>query len=237
MKRVVATGKTVDDAVTSALVRLGVTRSQANIRVISEPVNRLFGILRSKAAEVEVTAILTPEETAQEFLSDVLEKMGLDAKVRVRDGVEENEAVSILEIVCSDADLPVVIGRHGVTLDSFQYLVNTVANRGQEKQIRVRVDAGRYRQKRREGLEQIANRALDRATRTRKPVALESMPAAERKIIHTFLQDRREVTTTSEGTEPHRHVVVIPVTGDQSANRARNRSDKRGSVRVERSEK
>lgn len=237
MRRVVATGKTVDEAVTSALVRLGITRSQATIRVISEPVNRLFGILRSKDAEVEVTAIQSLEEDAQDYLMDILERMGLDAKVRLKSGSAEEEVDHTLEIVCGEDDLPVVIGRHGVTLDSLQYLVNTVMNRGQEKHVRFRIDAGDYRRKRREGLEQVATRALERAVRTGRKVVLESMPASERKLIHTYLQERPEVTTISEGAEPNRHVVVIPVDGALPRRDTRHRGGHTGQSSIERSAK
>lgn len=237
MKRVVATGRTVDDAVTSALVRLGVTRSQATIRVIHEPVSRLFGLIRAKEAEVEVTALLTPEESAKDFLMDVLRLMGVDAKIRSHNSVLGEDAEYMIDILCDEKDLPVVIGRHGVTLDSLQYLVNNAANRDKEKHTRFRVDAGDYRQRRKEGLWQVADRAVERALRTQKPIVLDSMPAAERKIIHTYLQDRAEVTTASEGTEPNRRVVVVPMAQAHSqahsaGKRSRAVSAGRGSVRA-----
>ncbi len=233
MKRVVATGRTVDEAVTSALVRLGVTRSQATIRVIHEPVSRLFGLIRSKEAEVEVTAMLSVEETAKDFLTEVLRLMGVDAKIRWHNSAPDEEAECIMDIQCDEKDLPVVIGRHGVTLDSLQYLVNNAANREKEKHLRFRVDAGDYRQRRKEGLCQVADRAVERALRTHKPIVLDSMPAAERKIIHTYLQDRSEVTTASEGTEPNRRVVVVPVAqAPSSARKSRVGSGARGSVRA-----
>lgn len=222
MKRVVATGRTVDEAVTSALVRLGVTRSQATVRVIHEPVNRLFGILRAKEAEVEVTAMMSAEEMAREFLAETLVRMGIAAKIRTYVSNEHEEKEHVLEVACEEGELPTVIGRHGVTLDALQYLVNTVANRGQERYLRFRVDAGDYRRRRKEGLCQTADRAVERAVKTQRPVMLEVMAAAERKIIHMHLQDRPEVTTTSDGTEPHRRVVVLPVGNPQETDSREN---------------
>ncbi|MBX5435781.1 MAG: protein jag [Alicyclobacillaceae bacterium] len=213
MKRVIATGKTVEDAVTSALVRLGVTRSQASVRVIREPVKGLFGLIGGRDAEVEVTVVLPPEEAAKQFLAELLRQMGLDASVKLHPAPSDSGAHFALEVVCAESALPFVIGRHGSTLDALQYLVNVVANRErvQEGYVRFIVDAADYRRRRRQGLCELADRAASRAVRTRRSVSLQSMPAADRKVIHTYLQQRSDVTTTSEGVEPNRKVVIVPV--------------------------
>lgn len=211
MKSVTATGKTVEEAVTSALVKLGVTRSQATVRVISEPVKGWFGFIGGREAEVEVSVVMSPEETAKTFLSDLVRHMGLHGKVKSRPTHDDEAAEHGLDIQCDADELPFIIGRHGVTLDAVQYLVNAAVNRGTDRFVRIAVDAGDYRRRRKEGLCQIADRAVVRALKTKRPVQLESMPAADRKVIHTYLQDRMDVTTSSEGTEPHRKVVVIPM--------------------------
>ena len=211
MKKVIATGRTVDDAVTSALVKLGVTRSQATIRVISEPVKGWLGFIGGKDAEVEVSVPMNPDESAKDFLSGALVRMGVESRIRARESNEGGEPATVLEIVADDQTLPVLIGKHGSTLDALQYLVNVVANRGHSGYVKFIVDAGDYRQRRREGLWRIAERAAERAVRTRRPVALEAMPATDRKVVHTHLQDRSDVTTSSEGVEPNRKVVVLPV--------------------------
>ncbi|MCL6441990.1 MAG: protein jag [Alicyclobacillus sp.] len=228
MKRVVATGKTIDDAITSALVRLGVTRSQATIRVISEPVKGLFGLFGGKDAEVEVTVNLTPPEVAKDFLVDALAHMGIEARVRMHGNTDQEATDVELEIICNEESLPHVIGKHGVTLDSLQYLVNAVANKGLDKYYRFYVDAGDYRRRRREGLCSLAERAALKAIRTKKPVVLNAMSAADRKIIHTFLQEHKGVTTTSEGTEPNRKVVIVPLEASTTSSQ-RFRVSQRGS--------
>lgn len=208
MKKVTATGRTVEDAVTSALVKLGVSRSQATVRVLSEPVKGLFGFIGGREAEVEVSVLQSPEETAKDFLADTLAHMGIHARIRM--GTPTSDAPLTLEIVCDEDDLPVVIGKHGSTLDSLQYLVNVVANQGQESYTRLFLDAGEYRHRRQEGLQRLADRAAVRALRTKRPVSLDPMPAHDRKFVHTYLQNRSDVTTTSEGTDPYRKVVVVP---------------------------
>lgn len=208
MKKVTATGKTVDDAVTSALVKLGVSKSQATIRVIREPSKGLFGLIGAKEAEVEVSVSAGPDEVAREFLVDTLRHMGMEGRVRNQGYSEEHG--ELFEIVCDEEDLPVVIGRHGSTLDALQYLVNVVANQNQQRHVRFSLDAGDYRQKRREGLQKLADRAAIRALRTKRPVPMEPMPAHDRKFVHTYLQERSDVTTTSEGAEPFRKVIIVP---------------------------
>lgn len=219
MKKVVATGRTIEDAVTSALVRLGATRSQATIRVIKEPVKGWFGFIGGKDAEVEVSVQMTPEETAKDFLAGTLTRMGIEWRIRTREEKEGGESAVVLEIVTSEDVLPVLIGKHGSTLDSLQYLVNVVANRDQGGHLKFVVDAGDYRRRRREGLWKLAERSAERALRTRRPVALDAMPAADRKVIHTHLQDRLDVSTSSEGVEPNRKVVIMPVQSAGAASR------------------
>ncbi|MCL6452853.1 MAG: protein jag [Alicyclobacillus sp.] len=209
MKKVRATGRTVEEAVRSALVKLGATRSQATVQVLQEPVKGLFGLLGAREAEVEVCVAATPEETARDFLVELLRHMGLDASVRVGARLD-GDGIS-LEILCESEDLPVVIGRHGSTLDAMQYLTNVVVNQDRDVYIRVYVDAGDYRRRRQEGLLRMADRAALRAVRTKRPVAMDPMPSHDRKVVHTYLQERTDVTTTSEGTDPHRKVVVVPV--------------------------
>lgn len=213
MKRVVATGKTVDEAITSALVRLGVTRNEATIRVISEPVKGILGFIGGKDAEVEATVNLSPQDAAKGFLTELLEKMGIPSTVRIRRYERSEEEAEWLDIACEEADLSAVIGRHGTVLDALQYLVNITSNKDRENFIKFHLDAGEYRERRRQGLERMADQAANRAVRTRKPISMEAMPASDRKVVHTFLQERGDVTTSSEGVEPHRKVVVAPVRG------------------------
>ncbi|MFD1675996.1 RNA-binding cell elongation regulator Jag/EloR [Alicyclobacillus fodiniaquatilis] len=209
MKRVVVTGRTVEEAVTSALVKLGVARSQAQVRVISEPVKGLFGFIGGKDAEVEVSIAQTPVEMARDFTEGVLKRMDAPATVSVeRDHAEGTEYVVSIE--CADEVLPIVIGRHGVTLDSLQYLVNIVANREHDGFVKFTVDAGTYRARRRESLRRVAEQAADRAVRTGRPVSLDAMSSAERKFIHTLLQSRLDITTSSEGKDPYRKVKIVP---------------------------
>ena len=77
--------------------------------------------------------------------------------------------------------------------------------------MRVVVDADGYRQRRAETLQADAEEAAEEALRTGRPVELEPMPAAERRIVHEFLRELGGVETHSEGDEPERRLVVSPL--------------------------
>ncbi|MBO8164805.1 MAG: protein jag [Brevibacillus sp.] len=204
MKKVVTTAKTIDEAVEKALKELNVPRSKVTIRVLEEPSKGLFGLIGSRDAKVEVEYRHDPVEAAREFLTDVLHKMNVNAQIEVH---SRDEGV-LFEIV--GKNLGMVIGRHGQTLDALQYLVNLVGNKGADQIVRITLDAENYRSRRKETLENLAERIARKAMRTGRIVRLEPMSAAERKVIHSFLQNREDVVTYSEGEEPNRYIVVAP---------------------------
>ena len=102
----------------------------------------------------------------------------------------------------------VLIGKRGQTLDSLQYLVSLVVNKGSEEYIRVKVDTENYRKRRKDTLENLAKNISYKVKPTTRVVSLEPMNPYERRIIHSALQNDKYVTTHSEGEEPFRHVVV-----------------------------
>ena len=113
-----------------------------------------------------------------------------------------------LDVDMRGEEIGILIGKRGQTLDSLQYLVSLVVNRGQADYIRVKLDTENYRQRRKETLENLAKNIAYKVKRTKRPVSLEPMNPYERRIIHSALQNDRYVTTHSEGEEPFRRVVV-----------------------------
>ncbi|WP_126429235.1 RNA-binding cell elongation regulator Jag/EloR [Brevibacillus marinus] len=204
MKKVVATAKTIDDAIEKALKELNVPRSKVSVRVLEEPSKGLFGLIGSREAKVEVEYRFDPVEAAREFLTEVLRNMNVQARIDVHPQGEQ-----VLFDIVGD-NLGMIIGRRGQTLDALQYLVNVVGNRQKENHVRFVLDAENYRSRRKETLENLAERIARKAVQTRRSVRLEPMSAAERKVIHSYLQNRSDVVTFSEGEEPHRYVVVAP---------------------------
>ena len=144
------------------------------------------------------------EEKAKNFLNDVLGAMEITAVIDAK--YDENEKT--LEVVLNGEDMGVLIGKRGQTLDSLQYLVSLVVNKGTSEYIRVKVDTENYRERRKLTLENLAKNIAFKVKRTKRSVSLEPMNPYERRIIHSALQNDRYVTTHSEGEEPFRKVVV-----------------------------
>jgi spoIIIJ-associated protein len=147
----------------------------------------------------------TPAGRVRELLERVNDALELEAEVEV---VEEPERI---RGILHGEDMGLFIGRHGQTIDAVQHLAFKVAAHGESPAPKVEVDAAGYRERRRVALERQADQAAIDAVRSARPVALDSMSATERKVVHEYLKDRDDVETYSEGTEPDRHLVVAPL--------------------------
>ena len=141
---------------------------------------------------------------AREFLQKVFHAMKIE--VVMEKFVNKNDGTVTFKL--HGADMGILIGKHGQTLDSLQYLTNLVANKNSAERVRVIIDVEDYRDRRIETLNRLAYRLADKVKRSGERVALEPMNPHERKIIHMALQNDRRVTTLSEGDEPYRHVVI-----------------------------
>lgn len=205
MEKIEATGKTVEEALTNALVRLETTSDKVEYEVVEKGSSGILGIFNSKPAKILVWKKATMEDNVRDFLNDVFNAMEL--KVEIEMSVKEED--DTIEINLIGDDMGVLIGKRGQTLDSLQYLVSLVANKEREKYYRVKLDTENYRERRKATLESLAKNIAYKVKRTRKPVYLEPMNPYERRIIHSVLQGDKYVSTRSEGEEPFRHVVVF----------------------------
>lgn len=258
MRFIEKTGKTVDEAVQSALNELKVLKEQVNVEVIEESGKKFFGLFGNKLAKVRVSVIQEMREVAGKIdsLADELEesvhakavqikedlvektsalehsvmpKDTMDNKLSVDEAVEvakeflENVfksmslAVVMEKFVSTDGvvtfnlhgkQLGILIGKHGQTLDSLQYLTNLVANKNSGQRIKIVLDIENYRNRRVDTLTVLAKRLAGKVKRSGERVVLEPMNPHERKVIHIALQDDRRILTYSEGEEPHRYVVI-----------------------------
>lgn len=205
MKYVIKQSKTVDDAVKDALLELDVTEDDVEIEVIEEASKGLFGIIGTKEAKVKVTLVYDPINHAREFIDKILVSMTIKGDVDIR----KEEDVLYVDITGVDPDdKGIIIGKRGNTLDSIQYLLSLAINRNRDKYTRISLDIEDYRKRREETLIRLAEKMADKAKYTNRPVKLEPMNPAERRIIHSALQKYNGVTTYSEGNEPFRRVVI-----------------------------
>ena len=197
------TGKTVDDALTNALVELETTSDKVEYEVLEEGSSGILGLF-SKVAVIRVKKLDDIRETAVEFLNDVFKAMEMDVDIEI----EYNEVENQMNIELSGDEMGMLIGKRGVTLDSLQYLVSLVINKKTEEYVKVKIDTENYRQRRKETLENLARNLAHKVKRIHKSVILEPMNPYERRVIHSTLQNDKYVETHSEGEEPYRKVVI-----------------------------
>lgn len=195
--------KTVEDAVTDALVQLGTTSDQIEYEVIEKGSSGFLGI-GSKNAVIKVRKKFSVEENVKDFLKQVFDAMKLEVEIIV----EVKEDVRQINIELKGDDMGILIGKRGQTLDSLQYLTNLAVNKQSEDYYKVKIDTENYRQRRKDTLENLAKNIAYKVKRTKRPVSLEPMNPFERRVIHSALQNDRFISTHSEGEEPFRHVVV-----------------------------
>ena len=195
--------KTVDDAITEACKSLSITSDKLDYEVVEEGSSGFLGI-GSKDAVIKARVKSSTTDVAKAFLNDVFAAMNMTVVIDTKYDAVNRE----IEIDLSGDDMGVLIGKRGQTLDSLQYLVSLVVNKGTQDYIRVKVDTENYRQRRKDTLEKKEKNMAFKVKRTRRPLSLEPMNPYERRIIHSALQNDKFVTTHSEGEEPFRHVVV-----------------------------
>lgn len=231
-KSVVKTGATVDEAIEAALTELGCTKEQATIEVIEEGTEGGFLGLGRKDALVKVTvnaedaapsesteaddtyygddenfegdAVSEAEDAAANFVAEVLSGIGIHGNM---DSYREDDTIFIS---VTGSDCGAAIGRHGETLEAISYMTNLIANKHSEERVHVHLDVGGYRKHRERIIEGLAERAANKAVRYGKPVAMEPMNPAERRMVHSYLQSFDGVSTHSEGDESNRRVIVTP---------------------------
>lgn len=196
-------GKTVDEAITEALIALETTSDKVEYEVVDEGSNGLFGMF-SKPAVVKVKKKQSLSDKLYEFIKEVLEKMDYQAEPKI----EIDEEEKIIKIDLEGEDTGDLIGKRGQTLDSLQYLISILANKDSEDYYKIELDTKNYRERRQKTLENLAKNVAAKAKKSRHKVVLEPMNPYERRIIHSYLQGDKYVTTKSEGEEPNRRVVV-----------------------------
>jgi len=153
------------------------------------------------AAEVPDGLIIAVDE----FTISLIEAMGIDATVDVYDA---GDAIAV-DVTTEETGL--FIGQKGETIDAIQYLLNVVTYKNRPFSKRIVVDSEGYRQRRIEAIQGMAHRTARRALREKRPLSLPPMSPAERRVIHLFLKENPDVTTSSEGEEENRRVVVNPI--------------------------
>ncbi len=195
--------KTYDEAVTEALIQLGVTSDQVEIEVIDKGSSGFLGI-GAKPVKIKAKKKITADGYLKKFLTDIFEAMNMNVEIVIQVN-EENHSI---QVDLQGDEMGILIGKRGQTLDSLQLLANNAVHKNFETYYKVKLDTENYRVRRKETLENLAKNIAYKVKRTKRPVALEPMNPFERRVIHSALQNDRYVITHSEGEDPFRHVVV-----------------------------
>ena len=211
VNEVFALEETVALAKQKACDMLGTEEKYVDFEVIQQPSKKVFGMFGGKLAQVKATLKKSPALRAVEYLKEVLFYMGFkDVSVKIT-----SEGANYCEIkIDSDNkdDIKLIIGKHGSNLEALQYLAYFAANKKSDKDefYKILLEAGNYRERRKEVLTDLAKRIADKSCLTHKIINLEPMKAYDRKIIHTAIGEIKGVKSWSTGEGERRHVVIAP---------------------------
>ena len=212
------------EAIELGLKTLGITREEAEIKVLeNEDKRSFFNILTPRVVKVEI--INKKELKTEKIKKNKEELKHIDfgqATKQVETFLEEwiktftNQKIQYeikqeegyLKVNIDGEDLNYLIGHRGEVLNQIQIILSSIASKNSEYKVRVILNICGYKEKREKSLEELAEKLEKTVTRTKKPITLEPMTAYERKIIHTKLQNSKKVITTSIGEEPYRKIVI-----------------------------
>ena len=226
MDKIIAQGKTTNEAIENGLKELKVSRNQVEIKVLEKEDKRsFFSILTPRVVKVELTLKETDKKTVnkvkeydrnideiqeakgqvEEFLNTFLPQM--DSSLSYESKVEDYTIM--IEIKGNLAGT--LIGYRGETLNAMQNILSAIANKKASGKIKLTLDIENYREKRKKVLEDLANKVSKTVLRTGKSITLEPMTAYERKIIHSKLQDNPKIETHSIGENDNRRIVISKI--------------------------
>lgn len=229
--------KTVQEALTQALIKLELTSDQVEYEVLEEEKGGLLGLfskpakirVRKKGEPGEAEAVSEsapePEEKKEEpkeaprkrevtrdvstiTVEPFLRDMFKAMDIDVTITENYNAEERQIEVDLAGSQMGMLIGKRGQTLDALQYLSSLVLNKDHDDYVKVKIDTENYRERRKATIENLAKNVAKKVKASGRSSTLEPMNPYERRIIHAALQDDKYVETHSEGEEPHRKVVV-----------------------------
>ena len=212
-KEIIVSAKSVEEAVAKAVLEFGAPSEDKIEYTVLEEAKKGFLGIGATDAKISATYTVGGEEKAFEFVKKLLEDMNIKAEVTLGDGDMTDGEAGEKRITVSGESAAILIGHHGETLDSLQYLASLAANKKvdgkKDDYVRITVDVEGYRAKREETLRALARRMAARVQKYKKSVMLEPMNPYERRIIHSEIQNIAGVSTNSIGSENNRKIVIF----------------------------
>ena len=206
-KEVIVSAKSIEEAVAKAVAELGAPSADKIEYTVVEEAKKGFLGIGATDAKISASYTVGNEEKAFEFVKKVLEDMNIEAEVTMSDGESGEKRITV-----TGESAAILIGHHGETLDSLQYLASLAANKRidgkKDEYVRITVDVEGYRAKREETLRTLARRIAQRVIKYKKSVTLEPMNPYERRIIHSEIQKMDGVSTHSVGFDDTRKIII-----------------------------
>ena len=216
MPEIVQEAKTIEEAVANALTELNTDASNVEIEVLQEPGKGLFG--KAKAAKVKVKlkekgesnppaqVSETDMQAGRKVLKEILDLIGIpDAEINTK---QQEEGIVLMDINSEAGGL--IIGKHGQTLSSLQYLINRIIRTQEDEKVKYILDVGEYRVRHQKVLEKMADSSAKKVIANQEKEVLSEMNAFDRRIIHMRIKENPEVETYSEGEGNYKKVVISP---------------------------
>ena len=221
-------GKTTNEAIEKGLKELGISKKDVDIKILADEEKRsFFSILTPRVVKVEISL----KEGVERDSNKNVKRERVDVSESTKDKATNNIDIFLKELIkelptkdlkydikndkndilvnIDGEDTGYLIGYRGNVLNSFQNLLNNIANNGLNERVRVLLNIGGYKEKREKDLKDLADKIAGTVIKRRKSITLEPMTSYERKIIHSRLQDNSKVDTHSIGEEPNRKIVVF----------------------------
>ena len=207
-KEVTVSAKSVEEAVTKAVTELGAPSADKIEYTVLEDAKKGFLGIGATDAKITASYVVGGEQEALAFIEKLIADMNIEAEITMTDGDNGEKRITV-----NGQSAAILIGHHGETLDSLQYLANLAANKridGKKGEyVKISVDVEGYRAKREETLRALARKMASRVIKYKKSVMLEPMNPYERRIIHSEIQGIEGVSTNSIGSENNRKVVIF----------------------------
>ena len=225
-KVIIAEGKTTNEAIENGLKELNTTKNNVEIKVLEQEKRSFFDILAPRVVKVELTLKETEEiETTPQKKEHPKVEISAEELNKIKDNVDsflkeflpKIDSSYTYEIKVDDSniianidgkDTGTIIGYRGETLNALQVILTSIANKDNNYRVKVYLNIDNYKEKREKALEELAVKVSKTVLRNGKSITLEPMNAYERKIIHSKLQEMKNIKTHSIGEEPNRRIVI-----------------------------
>ncbi|MCD4690900.1 Jag N-terminal domain-containing protein [bacterium] len=221
-RAVETTGKDVAEATVTGLRQLGISRNEADIKVLDRGRRGFLGIFGVAPARVRVAAQVSARDQAETMVGDVMSLMGFSIQLHITE--EKNTLVFDIETAGADG---LLIGKAGNTLGALEYLLNRMLQRENKRTPRIILDVSGYKRRREDFLKSKAMSLAEQVKSAKQQVTMEPLDADDRKVVHAVLKGISGVATRSVGSGSTKSIIVAPAAEKSGSGRRPRRRRRR----------